>query len=306
MRSDDSISSGVAEWVQGRSPFGLFTTDRRLIVKGWNGWLESQSGWTCQKAIGKNLLDLYPDLVTRKMDQYFKEALEGRHVFLSQALHGYLIPMKRVLNGNPDANIAQNAILSPLIVDNEISGIIGYIEDVSERFEREKALMDLIAELKQAEKVLKNREQSLRRKSKRIEDVNTALNVMLKKREEDRASIEEKVLFNVKELIEPLMANLKKSDLDENQTGYLDALGTFLADIVSPFSQTLHAKFLGLTLAEIRVANLIKQGKSTKEIARLLNSTPRAIGFHRQNIRKKIGLSDRRENLGSHLLAFLK
>ena len=153
---------------------------------------------------------------------------------------------------------------------------------------------------------VKDREQALRDKSKRLEEVNTALNVMLQKRDEDRVRIEEKVLFNVKELIEPLIENLKNTGLDENQTDYVDALGTFLADIVSPFSQTLHTKFLGLTLSEIRVANLIKEGKTTKEIAGLLNSTPRAIEFHRQNIRKKLGLRNRKENLGSHLLSLLQ
>jgi len=152
---------------------------------------------------------------------------------------------------------------------------------------------------------LKDRERELRQKTKRLEEINTALNVMLKKRAEDRILVEENVLFNVKELIEPLIENLKNSGLDENQTGYVDALKAFLADIVSPFSQTLHTKFLGLTLSEIRVANFIKEGKTTKEIADLLSSTPRAIAFHRQNIRKKLGLSDRKANLGSHLLSLL-
>ncbi|MEE8399591.1 MAG: LuxR C-terminal-related transcriptional regulator [Desulfobacterales bacterium] len=153
---------------------------------------------------------------------------------------------------------------------------------------------------------LKDREQDLISSAKRLEEVNTALNVMLGKRDEDKLMVEEKVLFNVKELIEPLIENLKDTGLDENQTGYVDALETFLADIVSPFSQTLHSKFLDLTLSEIRVANLIKEGKTTKEIARLLNSTQRAIEFHRQNIRKKLGLSNRRANLGSHLVSLLQ
>ena len=129
---------------------------------------------------------------------------------------------------------------------------------------------------------------------------------MLKKRDADKLMIEEKVLFNVKELIEPLIENLKKSGLDENQTGYVNTLEAFLVEIVSPFSQALHTKFLKLTLSEIRVANLIKKGKTTKEIAGLLDSTPRAIEFHRQNLRKKLGLSNRKAHLGSYLLSLLK
>ena len=129
---------------------------------------------------------------------------------------------------------------------------------------------------------------------------------MLKKRDEDKLILEENVLFNVKELIEPLIKNLKSSGLDENQTAYVDTLEGFLKEIVSPFSQALHTKYFKLTLSEIRVANLVKEGKTTKEIACLLNSTPRAVVFHRQNIRKKIGLNDRTANLAAHLLSLLR
>lgn len=156
-----------------------------------------------------------------------------------------------------------------------------------------------------SQEALKDREQELRSNAKRLEEINTALNVMLRKRDEDKLMVEERVLFNVKELVEPLLENLKNSGLDENQTGYVDALAAFLADIVSPFSQTLHSRFLDLTLSEIRVANLIKEGKTTKEMARLLSSTQRAIEFHRQNIRKKLGISNRKANLGSHLISLL-
>ncbi len=178
-----------------------------------------------------------------------------------------------------------------------------HMVEVLENFGRQ--LGSVILRLR-AQEALKNREQELRHKSKRLEEVNAALNIILKKRDEDKLALEEKVLFNVKELIEPLIKSLKNSDLNENQTGYVDTLENFLAEIVSPFSQTLHTKFLKLTLSEIRVANLIKDGKTTKEIAHLLNSTPRAIEFHRKNLRKKLHLSDRKVNLGSHLLSLLK
>ncbi|MBF0234617.1 MAG: helix-turn-helix transcriptional regulator, partial [Desulfamplus sp.] len=54
------------------------------------------------------------------------------------------------------------------------------------------------------------------------------------------------------------------------------------------------------------VANLIREGKTTKEIAVLLGSTQRAIDFHRQNLRKKLGLNNRKANLASHLLSLQK
>jgi len=43
-------------------------------------------------------------------------------------------------------------------------------------------------------------------------------------------------------------------------------------------------------------------GTTTKEIAELLQSSPRAIEFHRNNLRKKFGLTNTKTNLITHLL----
>ncbi len=76
-----------------------------------------------------------------------------------------------------------------------------------------------------------------------------------------------------------------------------------LKDITSPFADRLSSVFLNLTSKETEVARLVKEGKSTKEIAVLLNSTVRAIEFHRDNIRKKLGLNKSDRNLRSFLMS---
>ncbi|MBF0234614.1 MAG: helix-turn-helix transcriptional regulator [Desulfamplus sp.] len=96
---------------------------------------------------------------------------------------------------------------------------------------------------------------------------------------------------------------VKISYLDNSQKAYVGALEIFLKKIVSPFSRTLHTVYKELTISEIKVANLIREGKTTKEIAVLLDSSQRAIDYHRQNLRKKLGLNNRKANLASHLLS---
>ncbi|MBC8433934.1 MAG: helix-turn-helix transcriptional regulator [Desulfobacterales bacterium] len=44
------------------------------------------------------------------------------------------------------------------------------------------------------------------------------------------------------------------------------------------------------TPREIQAAGLVKEGKTTKEIAELLVSTTDVIDFHRKNLRKKLDL----------------
>ena len=137
-----------------------------------------------------------------------------------------------------------------------------------------------------------------------LEETNVALNILLKKRDEDKVELEEKVLLNVKEMIEPFILKLKKSRLDKRQTTIVDILESNIKDIVSSFTYRLGSKFYNLTPAEIHVANLVKQGNTTKEIAELLGLSNRTICFHRENIRKKLGLKNQKINLTSHLMSY--
>ena len=171
MRTDVSISQSVAGWVEDSSPFGLFTTDTRLEITTWNNWLEKGSGWNSSKVTGKNLLDLYPELVTRKIDRYFREALEGRHTVLSHAFHRYLLPMQTDVSRNATVHMPQMAIISPRILDGQICGTVVYIEDASDRIKREKELIAEVDEEKRLVKKLKSSEQALRESEERFRTV---------------------------------------------------------------------------------------------------------------------------------------
>ena len=150
---------------------------------------------------------------------------------------------------------------------------------------------------------MRERENELVNKTRNLEDVNTALKVLLKKREEDKTELEEKVLLNVKELVEPYLEKLKNSELNEKQKIYADIVELNINDIISPFLGKLSSKYLKLTPSEIQISNLVRQGRRTKEIADLLHLSTRTIKFHRENIRKKLDITNTKSNLRSHLLS---
>ena len=158
-----------------------------------------------------------------------------------------------------------------------------------------------ITERKRDEDALRQKEAQLEIKAKNLEEANTALRVLLKRREEDKEELEEKVLENVRGLVLPYLEKLKKTSSDANQISYISILESNLNDITSPFSRTLSSKYLGLTPTEIRVANLIKDGKTTKEIAEFMNVSGKTVETHRDNIRKKLGIKHKKANLRTHL-----
>ena len=159
-----------------------------------------------------------------------------------------------------------------------------------------------ITKRKLAEQELRKRELELDIKNKGLEEMNAALRVLLKRRDADKAEMEEKVLLNIQDLILPYLEKLGKGRLDAGQASLVHILKSNLKDIISPFARQLTTKYLKLTPTEIQVANLVKQGKTTKEIADLMNLSGKTIESHRKNIRKKIGIKNKKENLQTHLL----
>jgi len=159
-----------------------------------------------------------------------------------------------------------------------------------------------IEERRQAEQNLLQKEDELRLKSLHLEEANTALKVLLKRGEQDKNELEEKVLSNIKDLALPYIEKLKSCALDDRSSTYLEILESNLNNIISPFLRKLSSQYLNLTPTEIQVANLIREGKSTKQMADILNISERAIEFHRNNIRDKLGLKKSKTNLRSYLL----
>ncbi len=157
--------------------------------------------------------------------------------------------------------------------------------------------------LKKTEAELRRREQELETKTRNLEEANTALRVLLKRREEDKKELEERILANVRELVNPYVGKLKRSRLGARQRNYLDILEAHLDDLTGAFADTLSRTFRKLTPSEIRVAALVREGKTNKQIADILAVSPRTVEYHRDRIRRKLGLNRTKTNLRSFLLS---
>jgi len=158
-----------------------------------------------------------------------------------------------------------------------------------------------ITERKLSEEALKSKDKELETKTSKLKEINSALNVLLEKRKADQIELEDKILINVESLIKPYLDKLQQSSLDERKKNILNIIQTNLDEITSSFALNLSSGYRKLTPKEIQIANFIKQGKISKEIADILCLSVKTVEFHRDNIRKKLGIKNKKINLQSYL-----
>ena len=174
-------------------------------------------------------------------------------------------------------------------------------ERTAELVSSNEILRQEIKERKRVEKVLRKREKELEARTRDLEELNSTLKVLLNKRIEDKVEFEESVLSYVKILIEPYIFKLKNGNLSKSQRAYLNTLEANLKEIISPFALRLSSKYINFSPTEIQVANLVKQGKTNKEISEIICVAESTIAFHQKNIRKKLGLTGNKTNLKTDL-----
>ena len=136
-----------------------------------------------------------------------------------------------------------------------------------------------------------------------LEEVNMAMKVVLENKDDVNLKLQENIVTNIKQTVLPYLEKLKQEELNERQKSYIKIMESNLYNILSPFARKLSSSFIRLTSTEIKVADLIKSGKSSKGIADTLGLSPQTIDFHRKNIRKKLGLKNRKKNLRTYLLS---
>ena len=173
--------------------------------------------------------------------------------------------------------------------------LLSVASDVTERRINEEELKKYRENL---ELLVAERTVELEEKTKNLLEVNTALNVLLQKREKDKKILEDNFVANIGSLVLPYVEKLRKNNLDTQQQFCLDTIEKHLNEIASPLLNNMRQ--YDLTRREIQIASLIKDSKTTKEISKTLGIGEGSIDTHRKNIRKKLGL-DRTSNLQSHL-----
>jgi PAS domain S-box-containing protein len=133
----------AVRWMADLATQGILMTDRDLNIRSWNRWLEANTGLPASKMLGQNLLEAFPDVATRGLDSYYRDALNGQVRVLSQKFHRYLLRM--AVPDSLSGNMEQSVRVGPLIHESAVVGTVTVIDDVTERVEREAELISRLA-----------------------------------------------------------------------------------------------------------------------------------------------------------------
>ncbi len=183
--------------------------------------------------------------------------------------------------------------------DDTLAGLVGVMVDITER---KRAEEELKIHYEYLEKLVQERTAELESKTKTLEEVNIALKVLLKHQEEDKQELEDRFVANVKQLIIPFAEKMRNTGLDERQLAFMSIIESYLNNITSAVIKKMHQ--FNFTPMEAKVASLIKEGRSTKDIAQVMGIASSSVNTHRNNIRKKLRITNKKANLRSHLQSF--
>ena len=300
------------------SPDPIVVYDMQGIATYVNPAFEQTFHLSRQELLGKQI-DFVPPENVQETKAAIQRMLSGQtiHLFETRRLtkEGNILDVQLSStlyqggDGQPRGNIVTlRDISARKHTEKELDKHRGHLEElVTERTlalaQANLKLEQEIEDRKRAEKALLKREKQLQAQSQHLKEVNTALRVLLKQRQEDKRELGEIVLQNVQELVTPYLQRIISGRLNTQQRTFARILETNLNNIVSPFIDKLTSGLAHLTPTEIKVASLVKEGKTNKEIAEVLLVSKNTILFHRHNIRKKLGLKNKKINLRSHLMA---
>ncbi|MEE9911722.1 MAG: PAS domain S-box protein [Deltaproteobacteria bacterium] len=268
-------------------PEPTFAIDGEGTIISWNREIEKMIGVKAGDMLGKNnyeyALPFYGKRMPMLIDLILKpdEAQERRYPYFKRDEDFLYAEDSFQLQGETRSLWCK----ASLIYDHK-DQVIGAIESMRD-----------ITDLRNAVAELEN-------KSLHLEEANTALKVLLEHRRNDRKEIEENIAGNVKTLIAPYLNKLKTTGLKTTQEAYVNILEAHLTEIISPFLTNMTTRHANLTPREIQIADLVKEGKSAKEISQILNIALHTANNYRKRLRKKFSLQTRDKNLRSHLLSF--
>jgi len=263
-----------------------------------------------EELLGKSIFDLLPEQYAAVLDNDEQTVLSG-----AQPVTKSIVPF--VMKENKMR--WYEVIKTPLYDDSKrIIGTVGTSRDVtehkhledsmqvqSEKLEEEikkshRELVEVNALLSTKRSDLDEKTEELKRVRRQLRETKSALSVIGSHWEENRQQSEWRIMQRAHTMMVPIIERLTKvKELKKYQFEF-DLLLQYINELTSDLANDIKIA-ASLSVTELRVASMIKNGLSNTQIARHLFICPTTVKTHRKNIRRKLKLNNSGVNLRSYL-----
>jgi DNA-binding CsgD family transcriptional regulator len=137
--------------------------------------------------------------------------------------------------------------------------------------------------------------------TKELNKTNIALDVVMGQHDRQIKTIKDTIHRNFNELILPDLYELKNKLTLESNRKMIDLIIANFEHLLSADTGRLTSGRYKLTKTELKVAAMIRNGMTSRQISEHLNVSADTVAFHRKNLRKKLGISRSDKELSQFL-----
>lgn len=250
----------------------IIVTDLEGNIIDWNPASERMFGYDKEQILGRSVFLLTESRKSESLEHNSKRALGDGDVWTGE--YEYIRS-----NGTRGVAFTVFAVLKD--DKGEAYGTVGLCHDLTER---------------------KRLEERLTAKGQELQEKNLALNTLLRYAEEERITACERVVSDLGKKINDRIFRLLQ---EKGNPELVEAHAKLLLQEIGIEEQSRKLDeddpTLKLSEKELEVAKLIRLGKTTQEIAFILDKSPDTIRLQRISVRKKLGLERRDQNLVNFL-----
>lgn len=162
------------------------------------------------------------------------------------------------------------------------------------------ALVRDITDRKQTEDLLKKTAEELQKQKEILTEKNIALKQILEHIESKTQDYRRKICRDLDEALMPPLLRLKRK-ADPSFKAELESLETMIKNLLSKDLDDFKSRKSKLTPRELDICDMIKGGMSSKQICDRLNLSLVTVHKHREQIRKKLAITNKNINLSTYL-----
>jgi PAS domain S-box-containing protein len=256
----------------------IWEVDKRERYTFVSPRIEEMTGYAPAELVGKRPYAFMSKQEAQRVERAFRPLKNGKLPFV------FADVILRCKDGGEV--VFENSGYPLLDEDGAVRGYRGAFRNVTER--------------RHAEEELRRKEQQLETANRRLNEANMALKVLLKYSEAEQRDGGDKTAASFWKLVRPYIEKLRLTDLDDYQSSCLGMISSQMDKVLSPAAEPPH-KRLDLTPRQVEIADHVRRGLTTKEIAQRMHISPFTINLHRNAIRSKLGISNKKISLRTYL-----